>query len=58
MVDKIGNGTTANLKVFQYMNPMGNMSTRLMAAQIIDFVEFVAENVDFDAIPDAVEEDF
>jgi hypothetical protein len=60
-VDKIGNGTKANLKVFQYQNPMGTISTRLMAAQIVELVEYVPSENDFDTVDTAAtnqEEDF
>ena len=58
-VEKIGNGTKANLKVFQYRNNLGSMSTRLMAAQIIALVEYKAEELDFDTVTTTTqEEDF
>lgn len=58
-VEKIGNGTKANLKVFQYRNPMGTISTRLMAAQIVELVEYVPAENDFEAVDTTTqEEDF
>jgi len=56
----IGNGTKGAVKVFQYDNPRGGRPvTRLMAVQILELVKYeAAPEVDFDAVTDAVEEDF
>ena len=56
--DKIGNGTTGSVIVFQYPNSReeGKLVTRLMKVQVAQLIEYKPEpEVDFDSVTDEVD---
>lgn len=48
---EMGNGTKANVKVFQYISKKdGKMSTILKAIQVIEYKKYELDSIDFDIV--------
>ena len=59
MIKEMGNGTKANVLVFQYLSPKdGKVSTILKAIQVTEYKKYELESMDFDVVGESTTTEF